>query len=101
MERIPRATEGGLDLGALLRALSKHGVRRILLEGGPTLAGSFVAADLVDEVVAYIAPALIGGGGLSAVGGRGAPSINQVRRFELVEVIRIGPDVKLVARPLK
>lgn len=101
VERLPRAAGGGLDLDALLTGLGKRGVRRILLEGGPTLAGSFVAARLVDEVVAYIAPALIGGGGLSALGGQGAPSIDQVRRFELVEVTRIGPDVKLVARPLK
>lgn len=101
VERLPRAARGGLDLDALLTALGKRGVRRILLEGGPTLAGSFVAAGLVDEVVAYIAPALIGGGGLSALGGQGAPSIDQVRRFELVEVTRIGPDVKLVARPLR
>jgi diaminohydroxyphosphoribosylaminopyrimidine deaminase / 5-amino-6-(5-phosphoribosylamino)uracil reductase len=100
VERLPRAAGGGLDLVALLTALGKRGVRRILLEGGPTLAGSFVAAGLVDEVVAYIAPALIGGGGLSALGGQGAPSIEQVRRFELVEVTRIGPDVKLVARPV-
>lgn len=100
IERLPRAADGGLDLSALLRALGKRGVRRILLEGGPTLAGSFVTAGLVDEVVAYIAPALIGGGGLSALGGQGAPSIDQVRRFKLVEVIRIGPDVKLVARPV-
>jgi len=101
VERLPRATGGGLDLVALLTVLGKRGVRRILLEGGPTLAGSFVAAGLVDEVVAYIAPALIGGGGLSALGGQGAPSIDKVRRFELVEVTRIGPDVKLVAHPLR
>lgn len=101
VERLPRAPGGGLDLVALLAVLGKRGVRRILLEGGPTLAGSFVTAGLVDEVVAYIAPALIGGGGLSALGGQGAPSIDQVRRFELVEVTRIGPDVKLVARPLE
>ncbi|MEA2211289.1 MAG: diaminohydroxyphosphoribosylaminopyrimidine deaminase [Solirubrobacteraceae bacterium] len=59
-----------------------------------------MAAGLVDRVVAYIAPALIGGGGLSALGGEGAPSIDAVRRFELEEVTRIGPDVRLIARPL-
>jgi diaminohydroxyphosphoribosylaminopyrimidine deaminase/5-amino-6-(5-phosphoribosylamino)uracil reductase len=98
--RVPRAADSGLDLDALLRALGERGIRQILLEGGPTLAGSFVAAGLVDRVVAYIAPALIGGGGLSALGGRGAPSIDAVRRFEFEEVIRIGPDVRLIGRPL-
>jgi diaminohydroxyphosphoribosylaminopyrimidine deaminase/5-amino-6-(5-phosphoribosylamino)uracil reductase len=95
--RLPRAPAGGLDLLALLQALAERGVRQVLLEGGPTLAGSFVAAGLVDRVIAYIAPALIGGGGLSALGGPGAPSIDAVKRFELDEVIRTGPDVKLVA----
>lgn len=99
--RLPRAKGGGVDLHSLLAGLAQHGVRRILLEGGPTLAGSFVASGLVDRVVAYVAPALIGGGGLSALGGQGAPSIDAVQRFELDEVTRIGPDVKLVAHPLR
>ncbi len=97
--RLPRAPTGGLDLPALLTALGDRGVRTVLLEGGPTLAGSFVAAGLVDRVVAYIAPALIGGGGLSALAGPGAPSIDAVRRYRLVDVTRLGPDVRLVATP--
>jgi diaminohydroxyphosphoribosylaminopyrimidine deaminase/5-amino-6-(5-phosphoribosylamino)uracil reductase len=98
--RLPRVPERGLDLRALLNALGQRGVERILLEGGPTLAGSFVDAGLVDRVIAYVAPALIGGGGLSALGGPGAASIEAVRRFELDEVIRVGPDVRLTAHPV-
>ena len=59
--RLPRV-DADLDLELLLKALSERGVRAILLEGGPTLAGSFLAAGLIDQVVAYIAPVLIGGG---------------------------------------
>jgi diaminohydroxyphosphoribosylaminopyrimidine deaminase/5-amino-6-(5-phosphoribosylamino)uracil reductase len=62
----------------------------VLLEGGPTLAGSFLAEGLIDQVVAYIAPVLIGGGGKAALEGPGAPSIGDARRFRLLEVIRIG-----------
>jgi riboflavin biosynthesis pyrimidine reductase len=54
--------------------LSERQVRAVLLEGGPTLAGSFLVAGLIDQVVAYIAPALIGGGGKPALAGPGAPT---------------------------
>jgi diaminohydroxyphosphoribosylaminopyrimidine deaminase/5-amino-6-(5-phosphoribosylamino)uracil reductase len=87
--RLPTA-ERGLDLHALLAALCDRGVGTVLLEGGPTLAGSFLADDLIDRVVGYVAPVLIGGGGLSSLGGPGAPSIDLARRLELVEVHRIG-----------
>ena len=52
--RLPRVA-AGLDLELLLKALSERQVRAILLEGGPTLAGSVLAAGLIDRVVADIA----------------------------------------------
>jgi diaminohydroxyphosphoribosylaminopyrimidine deaminase/5-amino-6-(5-phosphoribosylamino)uracil reductase len=94
--RLPRDA-AGLDLHALLDALAARQVGRILLEGGPTLAGSFLAAGLVDRVVAYLAPVLIGGGGRSAIEGAGATSIEDALRLRLEEVVRIGPDFRLTA----
>lgn len=97
--RLPRV-EGGLDLHALMRALHERRVRSIVLEGGPTLAGSFLAAGLVDRVIGYLAPMVIGGGGLAALAGPGAPSIDKALRLRLDDVTRIGPDVRITARPL-
>jgi diaminohydroxyphosphoribosylaminopyrimidine deaminase / 5-amino-6-(5-phosphoribosylamino)uracil reductase len=96
--RLPRA-ERGLDLHALLAALHERGIGSVLLEGGPTLAGSFLAEDLIDRVIGYVAPVLIGGGGLPSLGGQGAASIELAHRFRLVDVDRIGPDIRLVALP--
>lgn len=96
--RLPRA-EAGLDLGALMKALHGRKVYSILLEGGPTLAGSFVAAGLVDRVIGYIASMVIGGGGLPALTGPGAPSIDKALRLCLDDVTRIGPDLRITARP--
>jgi diaminohydroxyphosphoribosylaminopyrimidine deaminase/5-amino-6-(5-phosphoribosylamino)uracil reductase len=78
--RLPRV-DAGLDLDLLLKALSERGVRAVPLEGGPTLAGSFLAAGLIDQVVAYIAPVLVGGGGKPALAGPGAPNIADAKRF--------------------
>ena len=58
----PAPPTAGLDVPALLAALHERGVRSVLLEGGPTLAGAFVAAGAVDKVVGYLAPVLLGAG---------------------------------------
>ncbi|WP_264349438.1 MULTISPECIES: RibD family protein [Streptomyces] len=95
--RLPRAKEG-LDLDALLRELSSRGVRGMFLEGGPTLAASFVSAGLVDRVIAYIAPALLGRG-KSALQGGTIETMEDILRCELLDVARSGPDIRLIARP--
>ncbi|WP_393055490.1 bifunctional diaminohydroxyphosphoribosylaminopyrimidine deaminase/5-amino-6-(5-phosphoribosylamino)uracil reductase RibD [Streptomyces sp. LN549] len=97
--RLPRAAGGpGLDLSALLAALHGRGVRSVLLEGGPTLAGAFVAAGLVDKVVGYIAPVLLGAGP-AALADAGITTIAQALRLDVTETVRIGPDLRITAVP--
>jgi diaminohydroxyphosphoribosylaminopyrimidine deaminase/5-amino-6-(5-phosphoribosylamino)uracil reductase len=81
-----------------LKALYDRGVRHVLLEGGPTLAGAFVEARCVDEVVAYLAPLLLGAGP-AALGDAGIGTLADAAMLEVESVSRIGDDVKIVARP--
>ncbi|MFI6897041.1 bifunctional diaminohydroxyphosphoribosylaminopyrimidine deaminase/5-amino-6-(5-phosphoribosylamino)uracil reductase RibD [Streptomyces sp. NPDC050256] len=97
--RLPRAAGGpGLDLSALLAALHGRGVRSVLLEGGPTLAGAFVAAGLVDRVVGYLAPVFLGAGP-AALADAGISTITQALRLDVTETVRIGPDLRITAVP--
>lgn len=62
---LPEGSELELRSGPLLdelRALAGEGVQSLLLEGGPTLAGAFLEADLVDKLLVFVAPKLAGGG---------------------------------------
>ena len=87
-----------LDLDALLQLLQdEHDVVSVLLEGGPTLAGAFVAQGLVDRVVGYVAPALLGDGP-HALGPAGAGTITEAHRLRLDDVTRVGEDVRLTMR---
>jgi diaminohydroxyphosphoribosylaminopyrimidine deaminase/5-amino-6-(5-phosphoribosylamino)uracil reductase len=90
-----------VELTALLALLQEqHGVVSVLLEGGPTLAGGFVARGLVDRVVAYLAPALLGDGP-PALAQAGAGTINDAHRLRIDDVTRIGDDLRLTMRPVR
>ncbi|GAA4611116.1 bifunctional diaminohydroxyphosphoribosylaminopyrimidine deaminase/5-amino-6-(5-phosphoribosylamino)uracil reductase RibD [Actinoallomurus liliacearum] len=93
--RLPR-DDGGLDLTALLAELRERQIVSVLLEGGPTLAGSFVAAGLVDRVVAYLAPRLLGAGP-AALGDAGVATLAAAHHLEIDDVTRIGTDLRITA----
>ena len=84
------------DPAEALAALSGREVRHVWLEGGPTLAAAFLRAGLVDEVVTYLAPALLGSGP-AAVGDLGIPSIDRTLRLTVRDVRTIGPDIRIRA----
>jgi diaminohydroxyphosphoribosylaminopyrimidine deaminase/5-amino-6-(5-phosphoribosylamino)uracil reductase len=90
--------EGGrVSLPALLGALGARPVASLLLEGGPTLAASFVTAGLVGRYLVYLAPALMGEGTPGILQGWGAAGIGDARRLALRSVRRIGEDLRVEA----
>lgn len=89
----------GADLAADLHELQRRGIRSLFVEGGPTLASAFLAAGLVDEVLVYLAPALLGGPVL-ALGDLGVPSIGDAVRLDFAAVERLGDDLLVVAHPV-
>ncbi len=91
-------TGDGIDLCALAAELNRRGVRSVLLEGGARLAAAFAEQDLLDRVVAYLAPLLIGSGGRSVLDDFGVTTLDGARRLRLDSVDRLGDDVRLVLR---
>jgi diaminohydroxyphosphoribosylaminopyrimidine deaminase/5-amino-6-(5-phosphoribosylamino)uracil reductase len=89
-----------VDARALLEALARdHGVATVLVEAGPTLLGSLLEAELIDEAVVYIAPVVLGDERARASAeGRVAPRLADGRRFQLLRVKVIGGDVELTYR---
>ncbi|MEU3723853.1 bifunctional diaminohydroxyphosphoribosylaminopyrimidine deaminase/5-amino-6-(5-phosphoribosylamino)uracil reductase RibD [Streptomyces sp. NPDC031705] len=90
--------DGRVDVRELLGRLYARGVRSVLLEGGPTLAGAFLEAGAVDRVVGYIAPALLGAGP-AALAGAGITNIAHAVRLEITEAVRTGTDLRITAVP--
>jgi len=86
------AAPPGLDLAAVLRALSGKGITRLLVEGGARVAASFVAADLVDEVWLLRGPQPIGAGGVDALEGLPLTAITASPSLKLRSSETLGPD---------
>ncbi len=86
-------------LGKLLERLHGLGVRRVLLEGGPTLNWEMLREGLVDEVRVSVAPVIVGGeGAKTLVEGRGFRRVMDGIRLSLVRIERVGEDLLLVYR---
>jgi len=88
------ATEGGrVDLVALLDELGRRDILSVLVEGGAEVHASLFAQGLVDKVVAYVAPNLIGGRDApSPLGGNGVERLDEATHLTAVDVTRLGDD---------
>jgi len=91
------ADDGRVDIGAVLDHLGRREVAALLVEGGPTVHGSFNDAELVDEVALFIAPCIIGGNGPSAVAGRGIATLEAAQRLMFEDIDRHDEDLEIRA----
>jgi diaminohydroxyphosphoribosylaminopyrimidine deaminase/5-amino-6-(5-phosphoribosylamino)uracil reductase len=91
---------GRVDLVAALQHLARLECNEVLVEAGPRLAGSFVAAGLVDEVVLYMAPTVLGGDARPAFAlPQPLATLVASPRFRFHDVRQVGPDLRLTLRP--
>ena len=88
------SSDRGVDLSALLKTLAEREITTLLVEGGGSLLGSFFDDRLVEKVVAFIAPVIIGGeGSIGAVGGKGPSAVAEAFRLSEVDVETLHPDI--------
>lgn len=85
--------ESMIRIGDVLRELGERGILRVWCEGGGNVLGSLFRGGHVDEVWGFIAPLVIGGTGLSAIGGEGAATLADAWRLVDTSVEMLGNDV--------
>jgi diaminohydroxyphosphoribosylaminopyrimidine deaminase/5-amino-6-(5-phosphoribosylamino)uracil reductase len=95
VEVIPIAADegGNLSVSAALAVLAERGVTRLLIEGGGHVAAAFLRARLIDRLVWFHAPKVIGGDGVPAVAGFGLDELAEAPGFALQDSHRIGEDL--------
>ena len=90
---------GRFDLAAVLRLLGERGVNEAQVEAGATLAGAFLADGLVDELLLYVAPVMLGERARPLFEGLHIDAMTERLRMRTVESRRIGDDVRVLLRP--
>jgi diaminohydroxyphosphoribosylaminopyrimidine deaminase/5-amino-6-(5-phosphoribosylamino)uracil reductase len=93
------AEDGRVALPAVLADLAARGVSDLLVEAGPTLGGALLAANLVDELVIYQAPHIMGSETRGMVTTPGWHTLGDRLSLDVIGIRRIGRDIRLIARP--
>lgn len=90
--------DGRLDLHAVLALLAARGINEVHTEAGATLAGALLEAGLVDELLLYQGPTLLGEHGLPLLSGLGIHAMAQQRRMRVIDQRMVGEDLRLLLR---
>lgn len=96
---VPNAA-GKVELGALLRLLGERGLNEVHVEAGFKLNGSLLREGCVDELLIYLAPMLVGDAAQGLFNLPALTGLGGATRLDIRDLRRIGPDLRLIARPL-
>ncbi|MEE4217906.1 MAG: bifunctional diaminohydroxyphosphoribosylaminopyrimidine deaminase/5-amino-6-(5-phosphoribosylamino)uracil reductase RibD [Xanthomonadales bacterium] len=95
------AGEGGVDLGVLLDELGRREINEVQVEAGAVLCGALLQQGLVDEVLLYVAPLLLGDGGPGPFAFGPLESMANRTHFKVLETSHVGNDLRLRLQPQK
>ncbi len=96
-----RRGAGGVDLADLLARLAARGITHLLVEGGAQVDARFLEAGLVDRLVVFVAPKLVGADGIPLFAGRGPARMADALALADVRVERVGDDVLVSGVPAR
>ena len=91
--------EGRFDLDAVLKLLAERGINEVQVEAGATLAGAFLSAGLVDELLLYVAPVILGERARPLFEGLHIDAMTERMGMRIIGTRRIGPDVRVLLQP--
>jgi len=89
---------GHVDLPAVLTQLAQRGVNEVQVEAGPGLSGAFLKQGLVDEILLYIAPVILGDHAKPLFSDINIEQMSQRFNFSIMESTNIGGDIRLLLR---
>jgi diaminohydroxyphosphoribosylaminopyrimidine deaminase/5-amino-6-(5-phosphoribosylamino)uracil reductase len=86
---------GEVDLAAVMNDLGKHGFNEVLVEAGATLNGALLRSGLVDELLLYVAPQLLGDAARGVAQLGDLDTLDESVRLEWMDVRRVGDDMRV------
>ncbi|RHW78022.1 bifunctional diaminohydroxyphosphoribosylaminopyrimidine deaminase/5-amino-6-(5-phosphoribosylamino)uracil reductase RibD [Colwellia sp. RSH04] len=87
-----------VDLADLLKTLAKRGFNEVLVESGAKLSGAFIEQDLVDELILYQAPKLMGTEAKGLVNMPSIESLSAAKNLDIVDINMVGNDIRITAK---
>lgn len=97
--RLPACGAGRVNLNALCAVLGERGIASVLVEGGAVLTAALLRQRLIDKMVFFVAPKIIGGDGVSAFGPCGVDTMEQALSLRDITSRQVGDDLMLEAYP--